>query len=232
MSWGQQMQDGLRFLASPQYAFTEATIVVLLAARLMYRVGRSRSKLYWKGTAFAADILSIVGLIGLAAMAGRMLLDQDLRSLRDAEVHAGMALQSEQTDVLAGLCNPMTNSKPPTKAMAEAMELCNAVRSLGGIYRPEIDWNQTRATFSSLASGKPAGDVLASEAGKLVSRIDVYVDAKNKIPEAEWNNTEVPRLTSPWFVLTCLGFAALGLALKVARSAWEFREEGAVRRSS
>lgn len=225
MNWWWHVEDSLRFLVSPRYALQEVAVFVLCAARIMYLFGRGRSKRYWKGSALIADVLSVVGLVGLSAMAGRMLLDEDLRALREAEMRAGTALQIEQTSVLGGLCNPIEGNKRPTRAVAEALDLCAAVRSLGGIYRPEINWQEQRVVFSSLATGKRADDALAAEAGKLLSLIDTFVDAKNKVPQAEWDNAELPRLTSSTLVLACLMLAVLGLALKVARSAWEFNEE-------
>ena len=210
----------LRLLASPYFALVCLVPIVSGITRIFYIWGRDRTALYWKKFALVADMMSIVGLIGLSALAGRTLLDEDLRGTQVAEQAAGTALQARISDAKMSAC-ALTWAQSPTRRAADAIEFCNALKGIGGVWDMSIDWD---SRYKQLLSIPPDNGYVyeARQIGVVIKRFEAE---RSRVPQAEWALRLTTQLTSATLIVTCLLMAICSLALKLAKSCWEIKEE-------
>ncbi|CAJ0691439.1 hypothetical protein R11007_01543 [Ralstonia holmesii] len=216
----------LRLLASPYFALGFLAPIVLAMTRILYIWGRDRTALYWKKFALVADMMSIVGLVGLSALAGRTLLDEDLRGTQVAEQAAGTALQARISDAKMAAC-ALSWAESPTRRAADAIEFCNALKGIGGIWDTNIDWDSRYKQLLSI----PPDNGYAYEARNIGVVIKQFEAERSRVPQAEWALKLTTQLTSATLIVTCLLMAICSLALKLAKSSWEIKEEIAKQKS-
>lgn len=223
----------IRFLASPTFDLGALGLPLIVWAIVLYRGNRHRSDRFWKIVGLISDILSIVGIIGLAATVGRTILDENLRELRDKSNRAEQALQQELNRITFGLCLPLGADSRPTREVAEANMLCDEVRDLEGtgktrrplgISAPELDLDAARKRLEQFPTDGP-DDQLAMAARQIAGMVRAFAESRNVVPRAEFERISIPELTSSRVLLICLISAWVGLCWKLARSIREVRVE-------
>jgi hypothetical protein len=226
-SWQFLSAADLRFLASPTFDLGTLAIPLILFATVFYRNNRHWDDRYWKMIGLVSDVLSIVGIIGLAATVGRTLLDESVRDLTLASEQAERALQIDLERVTFAFCVPPRAEIGPTPTNL----LCEDVRDLEGTGKtkrpqgldsPELNLEAERTEFVDFPPN--SADVRLVRVAHLVARhVESLDQARIAVRQAEFDRTTIPALTSSKVLLTCLVFALLGLCLKLAPSIREVR---------
>lgn len=229
----------LPLLASPAPAFGILCPSTFGLSWIFFRKYQHRSDLFWKTVSLLTDLLSVVGIIGVAATLGRAVLDDNVRGTNEASNHAEQLLQDEVHGVLFNLCfqpiqylnaSVQKTYLGPTRERAEKDQLCENLKDLAGvgaqkrplgINAPDLDLEKEGEKFHDAPSNGPK-DPYANESLKIAGQIEAFSAAKKSVPMAELERQVISELTPTSFLIGCLLATWVALWMKLGRSFREF----------
>lgn len=224
----------LSLFSDPVTAFAIASIVVSGAGYSAFRIPAdwppAKAAIYWKAAAFAAEILVVVGLIGLATFAGRLKIIADEKMMASGVSQAEAAVTQGFTRVLAGYCNhtpPLPRS--PFNVFESVTEICTIARSYSGVYQENIDWKipaEQLAAFPQKYPGctdnaienTPSCIEIVTLATSIAADIRRMQAARLEKTDGDAMSAIVQGSSSWVFMLIAFLCAAIGVAIKCARA--------------
>lgn len=184
----------------------------------------AKKRKYWKGIAFIAEIFVAMGLIGLAAFAGRAKIESN-HNERVAQVRDSEQVVSDHFLELSRYCMNFQFSIAPLEKTSPSFEPCNTLRKFTGIYKRELDWSEAISRFEQAAKNPKSPPEFSKLITKVVASIKQMEFTRNNEHLGTWESEFVRISTSPYLILICLIAATIGVSLKCARGCREFFDE-------
>jgi hypothetical protein len=218
--------DAVAALSMPQFAAKLIAIVVIAMSVIVYRLptgwDKDRTGVYWKSMALAAEILVVVGLIGLVTYAGRAKLEEAGRARTELMRSSEMSLQEQLTRSAWAFCMRPGAIPIPTRPAASIFEMCKIAKEYGGIYDSRLDWEIAKRRLSGISNDGDAPAELVRMTRDLEKAIFEMTQARSQASLAPYE-TDRYRVNGSWiFILICAASAATGVAIKCARAFNEF----------
>jgi hypothetical protein len=221
--------DVVALLSMPVFAAKEVVLLVALSAFLIYRIPVRckwiNAEFYWRTMAFVAEILVIVGLLGLVTYAGRAKLEENKRVRLENKNQSEAAVQGGLNSLFfIASCDRSGTIHIPNASTASVFQTCQLVKNYGSMYDEKLDWGAAKIVLGGVAKDQFAAPFLRQQALKLKSDIDDMVKAKEENINKQWED-EYYRSQVPWsFILKCAFLAAIGVSIKCARAFLEFKK--------
>jgi len=227
----------LKLFSDPVTAFLIAIIVVGGAGYSVFRIPAgwppAKSALYWKAATLAAEILVVLGLIGLATFAGRLKIVADEKMMATAVRQAETAVSDGFTKVLATYCNSTPRlPRSPFNVFESVTEICSLARTYPAVYQGDIDWKipeEQLAAFPQKYPGctdnviekRPSCIEIVTLATDIAADIRSMQAARSEKMDADAVAATVQDSSSWTFMLIAFLCAAIGVSIKCARALTE-----------
>lgn len=226
----------VRLFSSPSTAFLVSLILVSGFGYAFFRAGRGKAPLYWRRLALVAEICVAVGLIGLATFAGRMKISADHQVLEQRVRMAQTVVDERLRIATLENCTPAgKRALAPYNPAVVRKELCAIARAYAGASTPDADWELAARSLREFETRYPGcipnvftshsdcGATVAT-AARMADEISLLVEAKRAARNDEAMSAVLESPSAWEFLLLAFVIAAIGVAIKCARAAAEYRE--------
>lgn len=227
----------LKLFSDPVTDFLIAIIVVGGAGYSVFRIPAgwppAKAAVYWKAATLAAEILVVVGLIGLATFAGRLKIIADEKMMATAVHQAETAVRDNFAKVLATYCNSTPRlPRSPFNVFESVTEICTIARTNSAVDQADIIWKipeEQLATFPQKYPGctdnviakRPSCIEIVTLATGIAADIRTMQAARSEKMDADAVAATVQDSSSWIFMLIAFLCAAIGVSIKCARALTE-----------
>ncbi|MDB5907831.1 MAG: hypothetical protein JWP34_1945 [Massilia sp.] len=219
-----------------------SAMIVAGCGYLFYRIGGAKpapaAERYWKRLSLAAEICIAIGLIGLAAFAGRMKVSADHQVL-EQRMHLSQAALGERLRLaIVENCEPggLRPAAPYNPTVAK-QELCAFSRSHVDVTSPALDWVAAEKSLREFPLKYPGciDNVFTRHSdceqtvGSAIRLADAIQATGQETRSARYG--EAMEAPDGWGLLLLAFFiAAIGVSIKCARAAAEVFPARTIRR--
>lgn len=228
----------VKLLSMPAAAFIISACIVAAFSFIFFRNGRDRrgdtAVRYWKLLSLVAEICLAVGLIGLAAYAGRMKIGAEHQQLSALVAKAQADLGDRfrtgiETNCEPGIRRTLTAFTP---GVAQS-ELCAISSENIGVVSPETNWVRVEIALRQFPAKYPGciENVFTRNSDcehtvKLAIQMADDIKQMQAYKAAMYEDASMAEIIlkqdSAGFLLLAFLFAAIGVSIKCARAASEF----------
>lgn len=216
------------FFEDPIFSLSVIFVYVITCSFLMYLHYRRQSgdrKIYLKKAAFIAEICTVVGLVGIFTLAGRMTLEQNNYEAEERYREIEFSDFPKILKMSDFFCKNYKNNMAPTKRNINFRDVCENLRKLN-LQSKNKNFNDLKNILNKIYKDSfYFENELRFTHGKYIIYLDRLISADSKVADISDLRTYIKK-SAYWWVWIMLAFVSLfGVSLKCARAFGEMRLE-------